>query len=95
LIDVERSTFNYLPYETSIYQHPEIKKNLPITFVDIEGATDAEKSPSIANYLELIKKADCDFTGVCITFCYGGSGTSSIPKPIEFYTKRKPVKNWI
>ena len=65
-VAVERSTFGYLQFDTSINKCPHSEKTIPITFVDIEGATDAHKIPFIGNYKELISKADCDV--YCIVF---------------------------
>ena len=60
MIDFERSTFGYLQFDTRVYKDPVNGRVIPITFVDIEGATDADSSESPGNYLQLIKKADCD-----------------------------------
>jgi predicted nucleic acid-binding Zn-ribbon protein len=60
MISVERSTFGYLQFDTLIYKDPRNDKIIPITFVDIEGATDTDKCQSTGNYIELIEKADCD-----------------------------------
>jgi GTPase SAR1 family protein len=60
MISVERSTFGYLEFDTLIYKDLRNGKIIPITFVDIEGATDADKCQSTGNYIELIEKADCD-----------------------------------
>ncbi len=60
MIAIERSTFGYLEFDTLIYKYPCNDKVIPITFVDIEGATDTDKFQSTGNYIELINKTDCD-----------------------------------
>ena len=60
MIDFERSTFGYLQFDTRSYKDPDNDKIIPITFIDIEGATDVDQRESAGNYLQLIKKADCD-----------------------------------
>jgi hypothetical protein len=60
MVDIKRSTFGYLQFDTLIYKDSHNKKIIPITFIDIEGATDNKDSQSIGNYMELITKADCD-----------------------------------
>ncbi|CAF1366472.1 unnamed protein product [Adineta steineri] len=60
MIDTTRSTFGYLQFDTLAYQHPRTRRPIPFTFVDIEGAIDADESLSAGNYLELITRADCD-----------------------------------
>jgi GTPase SAR1 family protein len=60
MIAVERSTFGYLQFDTLVYKDPDNNKIIPFSFIDIEGATDTDESESIGNYIELIKKADCD-----------------------------------
>ena len=60
MIDFERSTFGYLQFDTRIYKDPDHDRIIPITFIDMEGETDVDESESAGNYLQLIKKADCD-----------------------------------
>ena len=60
MVNIERSTFGYLQFDTFIYRHLKNGRIVPITFIDIEGATDTDTSQSIGNYIELITKADCD-----------------------------------
>jgi GTPase SAR1 family protein len=60
MVDIERSTFGYLQFDTLLYKEPQNNKIIPITFVDIEGATDTDKCLSIGNYIALIEKANCD-----------------------------------
>ena len=60
MLDLERSTFGYLSFDTSDYKHPTSQRTLPITFIDVEGATDADDKQSTGNYIELITAADCD-----------------------------------
>ncbi|CAF4052580.1 unnamed protein product [Rotaria sordida] len=59
-VDIDRSTFNYLQFDTHTYRHPQSNKIVPITFIDIQGATDVKDSESIGSYIELISIADCD-----------------------------------
>lgn len=56
MINLERSTFGYLQFDTTFPGEKEI----PISFMDIAGATDQVTSKSMGTYLELITKADCD-----------------------------------
>lgn len=60
MIDFERSTFGYLEFDTCNYKNPQNKRSIPITFIDMEGATDNDASELPGNYLQLIGKADCD-----------------------------------
>lgn len=61
MIVTGRSTFGYLSFDTRHYKNPRAQqKVIPITFVDVEGATDNDESRSIGNYIDLIEKADCD-----------------------------------
>ncbi|CAF2577291.1 unnamed protein product [Rotaria sp. Silwood2] len=59
-VDIDRSTFNYLQFDTRTYRHPQSNKIVPITFIDLQGATDVKDSESIGSYIELISIADCD-----------------------------------
>ncbi|CAM4755321.1 unnamed protein product [Rotaria magnacalcarata] len=59
-VDIDRSTFNYLHFDTCSYRHPHSFKILPITFVDLQGATDVKAGETIGSYIELISIADCD-----------------------------------
>ena len=59
MIDLDRSTFGYLQFDTHFDDH-STKKKIPISFIDIGGAIDTDLSPSIGNYLELISNSDCD-----------------------------------
>jgi GTPase SAR1 family protein len=43
MIAVERSTFGYLQFDTLVYKDPENNKIIPISFIDIEGATDTDE----------------------------------------------------
>jgi GTPase SAR1 family protein len=60
MIAIKRSTFGYLEFDTLIYKDPRNGKFIPITFIDVEGATDTDKSQEFGDYIELINKADCD-----------------------------------
>ncbi|CAF3935599.1 unnamed protein product [Rotaria sp. Silwood1] len=60
MVDMTPSIFSYLQYDTFVYKNPDNNKIIPITFIDIEGAIDINKSQSVENYIELINKADCD-----------------------------------
>ncbi len=60
MIAAERNTFCYLKFDTLSYKDPYNSKIIPITFVDVEGATDTDKHQANGNYIELINKVDCD-----------------------------------
>ncbi len=88
MIAVERSTFGYLQFDTLIYKGPDNGKIIPITFIDIEGATDTDESKSIGNYIELINKADCDMYIIVFDDLFNGHN-DICQKHIENNLKRK------
>ncbi|CAF5064367.1 unnamed protein product, partial [Rotaria sp. Silwood1] len=71
MVDMTPSIFSYLQYDTFVYKNPDNNKIIPITFIDIEGAIDINKSQSVENYIELINKADCDLTIINTCFRRG------------------------
>jgi GTPase SAR1 family protein len=91
MIAVERSTFGYLQFDTLVYKDPRnSNKIIPITFVDVEGATDTDESVSIGNYLELINKADCDMYIIAFDDLFNGHNRTC-QKYIENNLKRKCI----
>ena len=60
MINLERSTFGYLEFDVFLSDRISTERKIPITFIDIAGATDDDTSKSIGNYFELITNADCD-----------------------------------
>jgi GTPase SAR1 family protein len=91
MIAVERSTFGYLQFDTLVYKDPRnSNKIIPITFIDVEGATDNDESVSIGNYIELINKADCDMYIIVFDDLFNGHNRTC-QKHIENELKRKCV----
>ncbi|CAF3382404.1 unnamed protein product [Rotaria socialis] len=60
MVSLDRSTFSYLQFDSSMPICSHMDQTLPITFIDAEGATDANDTESIGNYRELMIRADCD-----------------------------------
>ena len=60
VVNLERSTFGYLPFDSYFEYNLPTAKKIPISFIDIAGAIDNDTVRSIGNYIELIENADCD-----------------------------------
>ena len=62
MVSLERSTFGYLQFEAFFDEEEESRhsKRIPISFLDIAGATDDDSTRSVGNYQELIAQSDCD-----------------------------------
>ena len=60
MVNLERSTFGYLQFDSFFQDKSSDAKKIPISFIDIAGATDHDNTRNIGNYIDLITKADCD-----------------------------------
>ena len=60
MVNLERSTFGYLQFDTYL-EHPKSNgKGIPVSFIDIAGAIDNDTTVAVGNFIDLIHRSDCD-----------------------------------